>query len=191
MWSFFEKSRAFVWLNLIIFFLIFQLFLPKCVLCTLKTLLADLGNFFGVSCDTFIFALKGNFWGTNSAPKIEGSHDTPKNFPRSAKRVFRVQGTHLGRNNWKIKKRLSGFVTRRLYFFQKRTTFWSKFPSWGIWRSSVLFRLTLSEDVYAPWFLVSLCRHPCCCLHFLHSFAFKSQHLRQVMRPIQSLFITN
>ena len=130
-------------------FLIFQLFLPKCVPCTLKTLLADLGKFFGVSCDTFIFALKGNFWGTNSAPKIEGSHDTPKNFPRSDKRVFRVQGTHLGRNNWKIKKRLSGFVTRRLYFFQKKTTFWRKFPSWGKWPICILefdYNLTFTID---------------------------------------------
>ena len=50
--------------------------------------------------------------------------------------------------------------------------------------------LTLSEDVYAPWFLVSLCRHPCCSLHFLHSRASKSQHLRQVSRPIQSPSIT-
>ena len=60
-------------------------------------------------------------------------HRTPNFFPRSNKRVFRVQGTHLGRNNCKIKQQLSGVVARRLYFFQKRTTFWPKFPSWGIW----------------------------------------------------------
>ena len=42
-------------------FFIFQLFLPKCVPCTLKTLLADLGKIFGVSCDTLIFALKAIF----------------------------------------------------------------------------------------------------------------------------------
>ena len=64
--------------------------------------------------------------------KIKVSQDTPKKLQRSDKRVFRVQGTHLGKNNWKRKK-ITGFVTRRLYFFQKRTTFWPKFPSWGIW----------------------------------------------------------
>ena len=80
-------------------FLIFQLFLPKCVPCTLKTLLADLGKIFGVSCDPSIF---GALFVPQKLPfraKIKVSNDTPKNFPRSDKRVFRVQGTHLGRNN--------------------------------------------------------------------------------------------
>ena len=65
--------------------------------------------------------------------KIRVFHGTPKKFPRSHKRVFRVQWTHLGSDNWKIKQNLSGLVTRRLHFFQKSDTFWPKFPSWGIW----------------------------------------------------------
>ena len=56
-----------------------------------------------------------------------------KNCQGQTKGFFRVQGTHWGRNNCKIKLKLSCLVARRLYFFQKRTTFWSKFPSWGIW----------------------------------------------------------
>ena len=60
-------------------------------------------------------------------------HGTLKNFPRSNKSVSRVYGTQLTKINWKIKNISSGLVTRRLYFFQKRATFWPKFPSWGIW----------------------------------------------------------
>ena len=60
-------------------------------------------------------------------------HGTLKNFPRSNKSVSRVYGTQLTKINWKIKNISSGLVTRRLYFFQKRATFWTKFPSWGIW----------------------------------------------------------
>ena len=60
-------------------------------------------------------------------------HGTLKNFPRSNKSVSRVYGTQLTKINWKIKNISSGLVTRRLYFFQKRATFWPKFTSWGIW----------------------------------------------------------
>ena len=58
---------------------------------------------------------------------------TLKKFPRPCQGVSRVQGTQLSRINWKIKDISSGLVTRRHYFFQKRTTFGPKFPSWGIW----------------------------------------------------------
>ena len=76
--------------------------------------------------------------------KIKVSHDTHKKFQRSDKRVFRVQGTHLGRNNWKIKKKIIRFChTKALLFFfsKKRTTFWPNFPSWGIWPICAIFAL--------------------------------------------------
>ena len=60
-------------------------------------------------------------------------HGTPKIFPGLGQGVSRVNKTQVARINWKIKSILSGLVTRRLYFFQKRATFWTKFPSWGIW----------------------------------------------------------
>ena len=58
---------------------------------------------------------------------------TLKFFPRPCQGVSRVQGTQLSRINWKIKDISSGLVTRRLYFFHKRTTFGPKSPSWGTW----------------------------------------------------------
>ena len=71
-------------------------------------------------------------------------HGTLKIFPRSNKSVSRVYGTQLTKINWKIKNISSGLVTRRLYFFQKRATFWPKFPSWGIWPICIYDTITMT-----------------------------------------------
>ena len=68
-------------------FFIFQLFLPKCVPCTLKTLLADLGKIFGA----LFVPQKLPF-----RAKIKVSHDTQNFFQGQAKGVLGGKGQPLG-----------------------------------------------------------------------------------------------
>ena len=83
------------------------------------------------------------FWKKKSL-RVTKPDETLKMFPRPGQGVSWVQGTQLTKINWKIKDISSGLVTRRLYFFQKRTKFWPKFPSWGIWpRCGSLYQCVL------------------------------------------------